>query len=291
MSPGIDPNDAESCSTVPTTIFPSQEQQMNRRRFARHVAGAVVSRAIVAPDSVALHPPPRGPLRGASAKGVLFDALALFDTRPVAFVAEEIYPGRAAALMTSWRARQFEYAWLRVITGHYADFWQCTEDALRWSTAALGLPLTGAQQHRLMQAHLELRPWPDVPPALQTFHDSGFRVGVLSNFSPLMLDAAIRANGLAALCGRVISTHEVRSYKPDPRAYQLGIEALHLPRERIVFAAYGGWDAAGAKLFGYPTYWVNRLQAPTEELGAPALDGIGRSLSDLAVFMNTFAPR
>ena len=58
MSPGIDPNNAESCSSVPTAIFPSPEQQMNRRRFARHVAGAVVSRAIVAPDSVALRPPP-----------------------------------------------------------------------------------------------------------------------------------------------------------------------------------------------------------------------------------------
>jgi len=35
----------------------------------------------------------------------------------------------------------------------------------------------------------------------------------------------------------------------------------------IVFAAFGGWDAAGAKSFGYPTVWVNRLNQPLEELG------------------------
>ena len=264
---------------------------MNRRRFARQVAGAVVGSAIATTDSAAERTPPRGHVREASQRGVLFDALALFDTRSVAFVAEEIYPGRAATLMASWRTRQFEYSWLRVVTGHYADFWQCTEDSLRWSTASLGLPLTDAQRHRLMQAYLNLRPWPDVRPALETFRDAGFRVGVLSNFTPPMLDAAIRGNDLEALCGRVISTHEVRTYKPDPRAYQLGIEALHRPRERIVFAAFGGWDAAGAKLFGYPTYWVNRLQAPAEELGAPRLDGIGRSLSDLQVYMDAPVPR
>jgi 2-haloacid dehalogenase len=34
-----------------------------------------------------------------------------------------------------------------------------------------------------------------------------------------------------------------------------------------VFAAFGGWDASGAKSFGYPTVWVNRFGQPVEELG------------------------
>lgn len=63
-----------------------------------------------------------------------------------------------------------------------------------------------------------------------------------------------------------VSTDENHSYKPEPRAYQLGLKHLHLPKEEIVFAAFGGWDAAGAKSFGYPTVWINRFQQPTEEL-------------------------
>ena len=59
----------------------------------------------------------------------------------------------------------------------------------------------------------------------------------------------------------------MRTFKPDPRAYQLGIDTLRLPRDQIVFAAFAGWDAAGAKRFGYPTFWVNRMQALPEELG------------------------
>jgi 2-haloacid dehalogenase len=41
-----------------------------------------------------------------------------------------------------------------------------------------------------------------------------------------------------------------------------------LPSDQIAFAAFGGWDAAGAKRFGYWSYWCNRLGAPEEVLGA-----------------------
>lgn len=57
---------------------------------------------------------------------------------------------------------------------------------------------------------------------------------------------------------RNLSTDRVRAFKPDPRACQMGVEGLGLRREEIVFAAFGRWDAAGAKAFGYPTFWVNR---------------------------------
>jgi 2-haloacid dehalogenase len=46
------------------------------------------------------------------------------------------------------------------------------------------------------------------------------------------------------------STDMVRAYKPDPRAYRMAIDGLKLQREEIAFAAFGGWDAAGAKVFG-----------------------------------------
>jgi len=90
-----------------------------------------------------------------------------------------------------------------------------------------------------------------------------------------MLDSAIKSSGLEGIFEPSLSTDRVRAYKPDPRAYQMGIDALNLKREEIVFAAFGGWDAVGAKLFGYPTFWVNRLNLPIEELGV-APDAIGQ---------------
>src|SRR5262249_32828087 len=90
----------------------------------------------------------------------------------------------------------------------------------------------------------------------------------LANFSPSMLRANAEHAGLTTLFDALISTDENHTYKPDPRAYQLGVDHLRLAKQDIVFAAFGGWDAAGAKSFGYPTVWVNRFDQPAEELGS-----------------------
>ena len=259
---------------------------MNRRMFTQHVAEIVAGSALVSASPRAGGTRRSMHARRARVGAVLFDAFSVFDPRPVASLAEEIVPGRGAELMTTWRTRQFEYAWLRVVARDYADFWRCTQDALRYSASALRLELTPPQREHLMHAYLELRPWPDVPAALRALRSAGMRLGFLSNFTPAMLDAAIRSSGLGGVFERVLSTDQVRTYKPDPRAYQLGLDAFQLPREQIVFAAFAGWDAAGAKRFGYPTYWVNRLQAPPEELGVPAADGAGHSLTDLLTFVS-----
>jgi 2-haloacid dehalogenase len=47
----------------------------------------------------------------------------------------------------------------------------------------------------------------------------------------------------------------------------MAVDAQKLRRDEIVFGAFAGWDAAGAKAFGYPTFWVNRMKQPVKELG------------------------
>ena len=90
--------------------------------------------------------------------------------------------------------------------------------------------------------------------------------------------------GITDLFDELLSTEVNVTYKPDPAAYALAIEHLHLPKSQIVFAAFGGWDAYGAKSFGYTTYWVNRFHLPTEELGIVP-DGTSDSLDGLLKFV------
>jgi 2-haloacid dehalogenase len=47
---------------------------------------------------------------------------------------------------------------------------------------------------------------------------------------------------------------------------------------------FAGWDAAGAKAFGYATFWANRLNSPAEQLGSPP-DVVGNNLDDLVGFV------
>ena len=148
----------------------------------------------------------------------------------------------------------------------------------------LKLELSLEKRQRLMQAYLELKSYPDALPALKSLREAGIRMAFLSNLTPYMLDSAIKSSGLEGIFEPSLSTDRVRVYKPDPRAYQMGIDAFNLRREEIAFAAFGGWDAAGAKLFGYSTFWVNRLNLPIEELGV-APDAIGQNLTDLVDFV------
>lgn len=260
---------------------------LSRREFVYQmgVGGLGISATGLAASSAAVSTPAtnlgasRAPVRA-----VLFDAFPVFDPRPVAALAEAELPGRGAELTALWRTRQFEYSWLRVVTHDYADFWRCTDDALRFAAASLDVQLTAAQHERLMNSYLELPVWPDAPTALRTLREAGVRLGFLSNFTPVMLEASLRRSGLADMFEHVLSTDPARTFKPDPRAYQLGVDTLRLRRDEIAFAAFAGWDAAGAKRFGYRTFWVNRTEAPPEELGVRP-DGSGRSLADLVTFV------
>jgi 2-haloacid dehalogenase len=217
-------------------------------------------------------------------KAIAFDAFPILDPRPVFALAEELYPGKGAELSNVWRTRQFEYAWLRTLSRNYAGFWQVTGDALVFATKALKVELTPERRDRLMEAYLKLRCWPDVPAALAALRNAGVRLAFLSNMTGKMLEAGIRNSQLEMVFDHVLSTDRVKAYKPDPRAYQMGLDAFGLKADQVLFAAFAGWDAAGAKAFGYPTFWVNRQNQPTEELGV-ALDGQGGTLNDLVTFI------
>ena len=125
--------------------------------------------------------------------------------------------------------------------------------------------------------------WPDVASALQRLREAGIRLGFLSNMTEQMLAANIAHNGIGDLFECVISTDRAQAFKPAPQAYQLGVDAFGLPKENIAFAAFAGWDAAGAKWFGYPTVWVNRLDATAERLGA-APDKMTQDMGGLVAF-------
>lgn len=217
-------------------------------------------------------------------KAIAFDAFPILDPRPVAALAGQLFPGKGAELSNAWHTRQFEYQWLRALSGQYADFWQATEDALVFAAERLKLDLTQYKRKRLMQTYLELKAWPDAPPALEALKGQGLRLAFLSNATRKILDAGIRNSGLQHVFDEVISTDRIRTYKPDPRAYQLGVEALAVKKEEILFVAFAGWDAAGASAFGYPTFWVNRLGLPAERLGSTAA-AQGGGLSDLVNYV------
>jgi 2-haloacid dehalogenase len=136
----------------------------------------------------------------------------------------------------------------------------------------------------MVAAYSQLDPWPDARAHLQEWKAQKLQLAPLSNYAPAMIEKLLTHAGFDPFFDALISTDRARTFKPDPRAYALGMEVLGRRREEIAFAAFGAWDAVGAAWFGYPTYWVNRLGVPREELGIAA-DATGPDLSGLAAFV------
>ena len=199
-----------------------------------------------------------------SLDALVFDAYGtLYDVHSVLQRCDSFFPGRGAQLSQLWRAKQLEYTWLRSLMGRYAPFSTVTREALAYACEALGLELTAERMEALMGEYNMLSMYPDVQPAFAK--STRAKRAILSNGSPDMLEPLVRHSGLAL--DAVLSVDEARVFKPAPEVYELAVRRLGVAKERIGFVSSNGWDAAGAKSFGFRVFWINRAGAPAERLG------------------------
>jgi len=216
---------------------------------------------------------------------VLFDVFGtLLDVYSVTRRAEELFAGNGEQLARLWREKQIQYSQLRTMAGRYASFAEITRDALEYSLEALNLDAAPGDVSRLLDEYKRLAPFVDVAPALARLHDSGARLGVLSNGDSEMLETALVTSGLHRYIDLVLSAEQVRAFKTAPAVYALGPRALKLQPHQIVFVSSNCWDVCGAASYGYTSFWVNRLNAPLEHLGVKP-HGVGSSLADAAEFV------
>ena len=178
-----------------------------------------------------------------------------------------------------WRAKQLEYSWVRALMGRYRDFWTLTEEALDYAIA-VAAPDKAALKPALLDAYRRIDAYPDVRRVLERLKRRGARLLILSNGSAEMLAAATASAGIKDLLDAVISVDSIRSYKTDPRVYELVVERLRLDPPSISFQSSNRWDVAGAVAYGFRAIWVNRTAQPNEYGDLPPLAAV-ESLDDL----------
>ena len=218
-------------------------------------------------------------------KAIIFDAYGtLFDVYSIGVAAEKHFPGKGEAIAAMWRDKQIEYTRLRSMCSMYKPFWEVTQDALVFTCRKLGIELSFDAQHALMAQYAKLPAFTENEAVLQQLQQQNYKLAILTNANPQMLDLAVKSAGLESYFDHLLSVDSVRKFKTAPEAYQLGIDLFGLPAKHILFVSSNGWDVCGASWFGYTTFWANRAGAPLEELGVMP-DGEGRSLDDLLKFV------
>jgi 2-haloacid dehalogenase len=218
-------------------------------------------------------------------QAIAFDAYGtLFDVYSIRALAEKLFPGHGAAFAELWRNKQIEYSLLRTLSSMYKPFWELTQDALVFSCNKLELQLTLDAQNKLMGQYAKLQPFPENLDVLQQLRAMGLKLAILSNGNTQMLDAVVQAAGMQGLFNHILSVDAVGKFKTAPEAYQLAPDVFGLSAKNILFVSSNCWDACGAHWFGYTTFWVNRADAPLEELGVKP-DGTGTDMTTLLQFV------
>jgi 2-haloacid dehalogenase len=221
-------------------------------------------------------------------KAFVFDAYGtLYDVQSVARVIAAAFPAHADTITQIWRLKQLEYSWLRSLMGRYEDFLTVSRESLDFTLGTLGLAADEALFARILDAYDNLSPYPEAKQALGALKD--FRLAILSNGSPAMLDALVRNTGLARYLEAVISVDARRVFKPDPRAYELIQQRLNVQPDEVVFVSSNGFDIAGASSFGLRVVRIERVTQAALRAELTGATPIGPSAMFRALRMQTEA--
>ena len=125
--------------------------------------------------------------------------------------------------------------------------------------------------------------FPDSADALAALH-ARFRLGVITNCDDDLF--ARSAERLRTAFDWVVTAQAARTYKPDRRNFDLALERIGLPRERILHVAQSLFhDHVPAKAMGFTTVWIDRRHDRPGFGATPAADATpDATFPDMASF-------
>ena len=190
-------------------------------------------------------------------KAIIFDAYGtLFDVNSAAEKCKDKIGEKWEGFANYWRTTQLEYTWLRSLMKRHKDFWQITEDSLDKSMKAFNIDTS--MKNELLNLYKVLSTFKEVPKTLKTLKEKKFKLSILSNGTPTLLNELVRSNDLDSLFDDLFSIEEVGIYKPDSKVYNLPIKKYKIKKNEVAFLSANTWDVSGGGNYGFNSIWVNR---------------------------------
>ena len=190
-------------------------------------------------------------------KAIIFDAYGtLFDVNSAAEKCRDKIGDKWESFANFWRTTQLEYTWLRSLMKRHKDFWQVTEDSLNKSMKAFNID--PGMKNELLNLYKVLSPFKEVPETLKILKEKKFKLAILSNGTPSLLNELVMGNNLNDLFDDLFSIEEVGIYKPDSKVYDLPIKRYKIKKNEVVFLSANTWDVSGGGNYGFNSIWVNR---------------------------------
>ena len=190
-------------------------------------------------------------------KAIVFDAYGtLFDVNSAAEKCKDKIGDKWEGFANYWRTTQLEYTWLRSLMKRHKDFWQVTEESLAKSIK--GFKIDSSMKNELLDLYKVLSPYPEVREVLKSLKTKKYKLAILSNGTPSLLNELVKSNNLDDIFNDLFSIEEVGIYKPDSKVYDMPVKKYQVKNEEIAFLSANTWDVSGGGNYGYNALWVNR---------------------------------
>ena len=190
-------------------------------------------------------------------KAIIFDAYGtLFDVNSAAEKCKNKIGEKWEDFANYWRTTQLEYTWLRSLMNRHKDFWQVTEDSLKKSMEAY--KIENSMKNDLLNLYKVLSPFEEVLETLKSLKEKKYKLAILSNGTPELLNELVKTNNLESFFDDIFSIEEVGIYKPDAKVYDIPIKKYGIKKNEVIFLSSNTWDVSGGGNYGYQSIWVNR---------------------------------
>ena len=190
-------------------------------------------------------------------KAIIFDAYGtLFDVNSAAEKCKDKIGNKWEGFANYWRTTQLEYTWLRSLMNRHKDFWQVTEDSLDKSMKAY--KIDSSMRNELLDLYKKLSTFPEVKEVLNNLKQKDYKLAILSNGTPALLNELVTSNNLDNIFDDIFSIEEAGIYKPNSKVYDLPIKKYQIQKYEVAFLSSNTWDVSGGGNYGYSAIWVNR---------------------------------
>ena len=190
-------------------------------------------------------------------KAIIFDAYGtLFDVNSAAEICKEKIGNKWESFANYWRTTQLEYTWLRSLMNRHKDFWQVTEDSLDKSMKVFKIDIS--MKSELLDLYKILSTFPEVKEVLNNLKEKNYKLAILSNGTPALLNQLVKSNNLDSIFDDIFSIEEVGIFKPSSKVYDIPIKKYQIQKNDVVFLSANTWDISGGGNYGYNTVWLNR---------------------------------
>ena len=190
-------------------------------------------------------------------KAIIFDAYGtLFDVNSAAEKCKDKIGNKWESFTNYWRTTQLEYTWLRSLMNRHKDFWQVTEDSLDKSMQAF--KIDSSMRNELLDLYKVLSTFPEVKEVLNKLKKKNYKLAILSNGTPSLLKELVKSNNLDNIFDDIFSIEEVKTYKPDPKVYNIPIKKYQIQKSEVAYLSANTWDVSAGGNYGFNPVWVNR---------------------------------